>query len=358
MQTKHQSLQSQYTYFQRHKYLLIWMLIIALAGMSIISITVGSSDIRINHVLSSFIGKGSALHQQILFNIRLPRILSGIVAGIALAISGAAMQTILRNPLGSPFTLGISNAAAFGAAFAVIVLGAGNGQSGTSNPVILNNPYVVTLSAFTWSLLSTGVIVILARFKEATPEVMILTGIILGSLFTAGTTALQYFADDIEISTVVFWTFGDIGRASWRDLIILASVVLITTILFIKERWNYNALDAGDEVAQSLGVKVNRIRITGMVAASLATAVAVSFFGIIAFVGLVVPHIIRRIIGGDERFLIPASALFGGFFLLLSDTVARTVFAPIVLPVGILTSFLGAPLFLYLLIKGIGKGYW
>jgi iron complex transport system permease protein len=129
-------------------------------------------------------------------------------------------------------------------------------------------------------------------------------------------------------------------------------------VIFLRNRWNYNALDTGDEMARSLGVHVQRTRLTGMVTASLATAVTVSFFGIIAFVGLVVPHIVRRVIGGDERFMIPASALFGGTFLLVSDTIARTIIAPVVLPVGILTSFLGAPLFLYLLIRGIGKGYW
>jgi iron complex transport system permease protein len=347
----------RYSRHQGRKYLVILvftlLLLAALAG-----IVLGSADIGFREVADVIASQASAVEHQVIVNIRLPRILSAIVTGAALAVSGAAMQSILKNPLGSPFTLGISNAAAFGAAFAVIILGAGSTQSGSANPVILNNPYAVTVSAFLWSLVSTGVIFLLARYKGATPEVMILTGIILGSLFSAGMTALQYFADDIEISTVVFWTFGDVGRASWRDFNILLVVVLAAMVVFVRNRWNYNALDAGDEVARSLGVHVERTRLVGMVTASLATAIAVSFFGIIAFVGLVVPHIVRRIIGGDERFLVPASAIFGGMFLLVSDTIARTLLAPVVLPVGILTSFLGAPLFLYLLIKGIGKGYW
>ncbi|MFW6103993.1 MAG: FecCD family ABC transporter permease, partial [Bacteroidota bacterium] len=329
-----------------------------LLAFAITGITLGSADIGLNDFFRVITAQGTEMQHQIIVNIRLPRVLSAILAGTALAVSGAAMQTILRNPLGSPFTLGISNAAAFGAAFAVIVLSAGASQSGTTDAVLINNPYSVTLSAFLWSMVSTLIIFLLARFKGATPEVMILTGIILGSLFSAGITALQYFADDIEISSIVFWTFGDIGRASWRDFGLLLVVVLIAMAIFLRNRWNYNALDAGDEMAKSLGVHVQRTRLTGMITASLATAVTVSFFGIIAFVGLVVPHIVRRVIGGDERFLIPASALFGGMFLLVSDTVARTVIAPVVLPVGILTSFLGAPLFLYLLIRGIGKGYW
>jgi iron complex transport system permease protein len=348
----------RYSRHQGRKYLVILVFTLLLVLAALAGIVLGSADIGFREVADVIASQASAVEHQVIVNIRLPRILSAIVTGAALAVSGAAMQSILKNPLGSPFTLGISNAAAFGAAFAVIILGAGSTQSGSANPVILNNPYAVTVSAFLWSLVSTGVIFLLARYKGATPEVMILTGIILGSLFSAGMTALQYFADDIEISTVVFWTFGDVGRASWRDFNILLVVVLAAMVVFVRNRWNYNALDAGDEVARSLGVHVERTRLVGMVTASLATAIAVSFFGIIAFVGLVVPHIVRRIIGGDERFLVPASAIFGGMFLLVSDTIARTLLAPVVLPVGILTSFLGAPLFLYLLIKGIGKGYW
>ena len=353
-----QQVYTQYNQHQGKKYLTIGLISLLLLVAFVAGMVLGSADIGFREIMHVMASKASAIEHQIIVNIRLPRVLSAIVTGAALAVSGAAMQSILKNPLGSPFTLGISNAAAFGAAFAVIVLGAGSAQSGSTNPVILDNPYAVTLSAFLWSLVSTGIIFLLARYKGATPEVMILTGIILGSLFSAGITALQYFGNDIEISTVVFWTFGDIGRASWRDFKILLVVVIVAMTIFIRNRWNYNALDAGDEVARSLGVHVERTRLVGMVTASLATAIAVSFFGIIAFVGLVVPHIMRRIIGGDERFLIPASALFGGMFLLISDTVARTLLAPVVLPVGILTSFLGAPLFLYLLIKGIGKGYW
>jgi len=357
MEDVHQ-IETHYSKHQGRKYLIITGIVVLLLAASLAGIVLGSANIGFGEVLDVLGSRATAVEHQIVVNIRLPRILSAIVAGAALAVSGAAMQSILRNPLGSPFTLGISNAAAFGAAFAVIVLGAGSSQSGSANPVIFDNPYAVTVSAFLWSLVSTGIIFLLAKYKGATPEVMILTGIILGSLFAAGMTALQYFADDIEISTVVFWTFGDLGRASWKDFRILLLVVLAAMIIFIRNRWNYNALDSGDEVARSLGVHVERIRLTGMVTASLATAIAVSFFGIIAFVGLVVPHIVRRIIGGDERFLIPASALFGGMFLLVSDIAARTLIAPVVLPVGILTSFLGAPLFLYLLIRGIGKGYW
>ncbi|MFC1557022.1 FecCD family ABC transporter permease [candidate division KSB1 bacterium] len=344
--------------YTRKRHLFILGVIVLLLGFIVIGTALGSSTMSIREAISAVAGTGDPVHVQIVWKIRLPRVCAAVLAGMALAVSGAAMQSILRNPLGSPFTLGISHAAAFGAAFAIVVLGAGSQHSDTSDAVLLFNPYLVSISAFFWSLFSTGAILLLVRFRGATPEIMILTGIILGSLFTAATTVLQYCADDIQLASIVFWTFGDLGRAVWRDFIILAAVTLPATAYFVRNSWNYNVLNSGDETAQSLGINTNQVRIIGMLIASLTTAVVVSYFGIIAFVGLVVPHIVRILIGGDEWFLIPASALFGGWFLLTSDTVARTILAPVVLPVGILTSFLGAPLFLYLLIKGMQRRYW
>ncbi|MBL7104745.1 MAG: iron ABC transporter permease [Bacteroidales bacterium] len=345
----------KYQAYVKRKIVFIIIITFLLLFFMVTGLVFGSVKISLSDIISAITGNGEQTHIQIITNIRLPRVLSAILAGAALSVAGAAMQSILRNPLGSPFTLGISNAAAFGAAFAIIILGAGDTHSNVADSVILNNPYLVTVSAFAWSLVSTGIILFMAKYKGATPEVMILTGIVAGSLFMAGTTSLQFFADDVELSSIVFWTFGDLGRASWRDFWFLLIVVVPSTIYFIKNRWNYNTLNAGDETAKSLGVNVEKVRTRGMIIASLSTAFAVSFFGIIAFVGLVVPHIVRRFIGGDERFLIPASVLFGGMFLLFSDTIARTIISPIVLPVGILTSFLGAPLFIYLLLKGMKR---
>ncbi|MBS3814291.1 iron ABC transporter permease, partial [Candidatus Bipolaricaulota bacterium] len=277
-------------------------------------------------------------------------------AGAGLAVAGASMQSILRNPLGSPYTLGISHAAAFGAAFSVIVLGAGTVQSSTADSVILNNPYIVTISAFGWSLVSTFIILLLAKLKRTSPATMILTGVALGSLFTAGYTAMQYFASETELASIVFWTFGDVGRATWRDFYIMLVAVIPAAGYFLYKSWDYEVLDSGDEAAKGLGVDVDKLRLYGMLISCLVTALIVSFVGIIGFIGLVVPHIIRRLIGGNERFLIPSSCILGAVLLLAADTAARTIIAPIVLPVGILTSFLGAPLFIYLVIRG--REYW
>jgi len=318
----------------------------------------GAMQISTHDLLNIWSGKVDNTTLNVIIKIRLPRVLGAIISGAALSVSGSVLQSLLRNPLASPFTLGVSGASAFGAAFAIVVLGAGSSYAYSNDMATITNPYLVTGSAFLWSLASIFVILMLSKHRGATPEIIILSGIIISSLFGAGISAMQYFSDNVQLASIVFWTFGDLGRVSWNDLLLLTILIIPALLFFSWQSWNYKSLQAGDEYAKSLGINPQTTRLTGMIIASLITASVVSFYGIIAFVGLVVPHIVRRIIGGDELFLIPASAIFGGLFLLLSDTLARTIINPVVLPVGILTSFLGAPLFLFLLIKGIGKGYW
>ncbi|WP_292521711.1 iron ABC transporter permease [Methanoculleus sp.] len=358
---------AEYLGYVRRKNL--WMLggVVLLFLLLIVSISVGAVGIPPYEVFLSIVN-GIAdrvtvlLHPETVFdisstdrivwNIRLPQALAAIVAGIGLSVAGVAMQSILRNPIGSPFTLGISNAGAFGAAVAVILLGAGEMQSTVADAVTIHNPYLTTVVAFLFCLLATMIILLISRLRGASPEVMVLAGVALSSLFTAGTMVLQYFADDTQLAAVVFWTFGDVGRAGWQELGIMVLVVLAATLYFTANRWNYNAIDAGDETAKGLGVSVERVRDVGMVVAALVTAVIVSFLGVIGFVGLVCPHMTRRIIGDDQRYLIPGSCVMGGILLLASDTVARIVIAPYVLPVAVLTAFLGAPVFIYLLLRG------
>ena len=319
----------------------------------LVSVSLGAVRIPLADVVSTLFGRSvSKRWDLIIWNIRLPQALTAIVAGIGLSIAGTVMQAILRNPLGSPFTLGISQAAAFGAAMSVMVLGSGSMQSTGTNAVTISNPHVTTIAAFGFCLLATAVILVISHLKKASPEVMVLAGVALGSLFTAGTMFLQYFADDIQLAAMVFWSFGDVGRASWRELGLMSLVVVLSSGYFLLNSWNYNAINAGDEQAKGLGVSVERVRLFGMVCASLITAFVIAFLGIIGFVGLVCPHVVRRLIGDDHRYLLPGSCLIGGVLLLASDTVARLILAPHVLPVAVLTSFLGAPVFLYLIIKG------
>jgi iron complex transport system permease protein len=343
-----------YRRYTGRKTAIIILLTLVAVILVLYAVNTGSAAMSPGRVLMTILGRGDAASQIVILGIRLPRIVAGIVAGAGLALAGCVMQNLLRNPLASPFTLGISQGAAFGAALAIIG-GAGQMHSTGIDAVIIDSPYLVTISAFVGAMAATLVILLLARYRGVSPEAMVLAGVALGSLFSAGTTIIQYFAQDVQVAAVVFWTFGDLGRASWHEVEIMTLVIGLAAGYFMLCRWDYNALDSGEDTAKSLGVEVERVRLSGMFIASLITAVAVAFLGIIGFIGLVGPHLMRRLIGSDYRFLIPGSLVMGGVLLLASDTLARTVIAPVVLPVGAVTSFMGAPLFLYLLYKGYRK---
>jgi len=326
-------------YRNRNKrFILLITLLLALVG--IVALVTGSHRTGWHDLIDLLTGKSTPLNHQIILNIRLPRVLAAIIAGVILSIAGAIMQILLRNPLASPYTLGISNAAAFGAAFGIVVPGA-----------VINNPYVITLTSFLGSLSGLAIILIIVKAKQASVETIILSGVIINSLFGAGIAVMQYAANNVQLASIVFWNFGDLGRGDWNKLLFMIVTLIPALIYFHFKRWDYKVLSSGDDYAVSMGVFPQRTRITGLMITSLCTAIVVSFFGVIAFVGLVVPHIVRKCIGNNEEFLITGSAIFGGMFLLLCDTIARSILSPIVLPVGILTSFLGVPLFLFLLIR-------
>jgi len=282
----------------------------------------------------------------VIWNMRLPRIITSVLAGIGLGVAGAMMQGILKNPLASPFTLGISAGAGFGAALAIIL------RMG-----VLGGRLLIVGNAFLFSLIPTFVIMALAKFRRATPEMMILAGIALGSIFGAATTFMMFFADEDELRETVFWMVGDVGRGSWATLGTMSLLIVICIIPLVRKAWDLNVMVAGDETAKSLGINVERVRLTTMIFASLLTASIISFVGTIGFIGLVAPHIVRIVIGGDNRFVIPASGAFGGAMLLTADTLARTIIDPVILPVGILTAFMGGPLFLFLLLRQ-KQEYW
>jgi iron complex transport system permease protein len=327
----------------------------SLVLLTLYAMTVGALNIPIQDVVDALINGDSEMYGNIIWNIRMPRVFVAVLAGASLAIAGAVMQSVLRNPLASPYTLGLSQSAAFGASFAIVILGAGAMQSGTGSGIIVNSPYVVTICAFLGAMLGMVIITVLSTLTKVAPEAMVLAGVAIGSLFGAGITALQYFANDVQISSIVYWSFGDLSKCTWNYVSVLLLVCLPLMGFFIYQRWNFNAIDAGEETAKSLGVNVSRTRMISMLCASLLTAVVVALIGIIGFIGLLAPHMVRRLIGGDNRFLIPGSALVGGMLLMGADTIARTVVSPLILPVGIVTSFLGGPLFIYLLIRGYHK---
>jgi len=281
----------------------------------------------------------------IVMEIRLPRTLAAFFVGAALGLSGAIMQAVLKNPLASPFTLGISQASAFGASFAIIVL-----QS-YSNSSFFEVAFLTPLFAFATSMISTLMIVSLGKKANMSPESLILFGVALGAFFSASTMLLQYFADDIDAAATLFWTFGDLSKSSLYSVFFIAFVLIVALFLYFKIFWKFDALLLGDDSAKSLGINTQNLRLSAMIVASILSAISVCFFGIIGFVGLIAAHIVRVLIGNSHKYLLPFSALSGGALLLLADIVSRTALLPITIPVGIITSMLGAPLFLYFLYK-------
>lgn len=344
----------QYSRFIHRKRAALGITAILTIAAALLSMGIGSMRIPVGEILRVLTDTGGGTYRTVILNIRLPRVAAGCLVGAVLASSGAVMQCVLRNPLASASTLGVSQGAAFGAAVGIIVFGGGViTSSSAASTVSVDNPYIVTLCAFLCGSISSAVVLAISHLKKNIgPGGLILAGTALSAMFTGGSTLLQYFADDTALGAVVFWTFGNLGSANWRDLLFLALVFAASFAYFLCNRWNYNAMEAGADTAQSLGVNTRGMMRTSMAVCSLAAAVAVSFVGIISFVGLIAPHIMRRFVGTDYRYLIPGSALAGALLLLLADIFARTVMSPVILPIGALMSFVGGPMFLFLLFQG------
>ena len=332
------------------KRIILIVLILLMVLFFLLSVSIGSSNMSLIDVCKAILRIGDEDNILIIYNIRLPRALAAIIAGGGLAISGAIMQNVLKNPMASPSTLGVSNASVFGANLAIIVFGAGS-YSAANHMIAIDNPYIVSIMSFVFALLSVGVILLLARFKHFRSESIVLAGVAIGTIFQAGTTLIQFFSVNEDLSTAVFWTFGNLNRATYRDDLIMLIIVLLGLGYFLYKRWDYNAISGGSDFATSLGVNVERTTIISLLFASLITAVCVSFLGIIGFVGLIAPQIMKKFIGDDFRYLIPTSFFFGTNLLLVSDLLGRVVINGGSLPVGAITSLLGGPMFIYLLLR-------
>lgn len=326
----------------------IIFLVIAVVVMAFVCLFIGSSHMTLKDGIAALMGEGSAANQRIIRNIRLPRVLAAVIAGAGLSVSGLIMQTTLNNMMASPSTLGVSNAAVFGANLSIIAfaggfLSTGNNLAGYTAGT---NPYATSLMAFVFSVLSILMILGLCRIRAFSPSVVVLAGIAVGAVWTAATTILQFYATDVGLSAAVIWNFGDLGRATFRTDLIMFLTVLPAVVLFRLFSWRYNTLMSGDAAAKSLGVNVELLRFLSLLAASMMTAVCVSFLGIIGFVGMICPHVTKKLLGHDHRTSIPASALSGSLLLLLADTLSRSMGNGSALPVGAITSLLGAPFFL------------
>ncbi len=250
------------------------------------------------------------------------------------------MQTCLNNAMASPATLGVSNAAVFGANLSIIAFAGGFLSTGhnVANYGVSADPYATSLLAFLFAALSVLLILGLCRLRSFAPNVVVLAGLAMGAMWTAATTVLQFYATDVGLSAAVVWSFGDLGRATYKTDAIMAVTVAVGLALFIALSWRYNALLSGDAAARSMGVRVDALRFASLLAASLITAVCVSFLGVIGFVGVICPHAVKKLLGQDQRHTVTASALAGSLLLLLADTVSRSLGSGSALPVGAITS--------------------
>ncbi len=332
---------------------LFWMALLSasLVGVGVVAVSLGAVSIPPSKtwsiLLHRFFGLAlssdlSAQDSSIILDLRLPRVISGALVGAALALSGAVLQALLRNPLADPFVLGISSGAAVGAVLAILV-GLGSTFLGI---------YAVPGAAFGGALLTLLLVYFIARVEGRIPtQTMLLSGVIVSSFFSAIIMFLISVTSNEQIHSVMFWLMGNLEYSASQSLGVIFLYFLVgSAVLFFLAK-DLNILVLGEETASELGVEVERVKKIAFVFASLITGAVVSVSGLIGFVGLVVPHVVRMIWGPDHRFLLPASALMGAMLLVVADTIARTVLAPSEIPVGVVTAMGGAPFFVYLLRK-------
>ena len=301
-------------------------------------------------------GNGENNHIIIMQNIRLPRAIAAVVVGCGLAVAGLIMQTTLGNEMASPSTLGVSNAATLGANISIIVLAGGFLYTGNNikNFFDGSNVFSTSLFAFMFAFVSILITLGLCKIKSFSKETVILCGVAMAAIWTALTSLIQFYATDVSLSAAIIWSFGDLSRATYQiDLIILV-VVLLSVSFFTILSNRYNAMLAGDDIAKSVGVNVGRFRFLSLLIASLITAVCIANIGIIGFVGIICPHIAKRIFGYNHKYTIVSSILLGAILLLVSDTLSRTIGNGSAIPVGIITSLVGAPFFLYIIFRKRG----
>lgn len=333
----------------KRKRLIMIILFAVLIVTTLVAICVGTASVSIKDILGVIFSSSNgenALNETVIMKLRLPRVLTAIIVGASLAGSGAVMQGVLRNPLVSPYTLGVSSGAAFGAALAIVF---GISVFGSSFAAVSN--YVVVGNAFIFGLISMVLVYSIAKVNGMATSTLILAGVAISYLFSALVSIVKYASNKDKLNDIVFWLMGGLWNVRWSGILLLFVINAVCLILMAKYSWDLNGLGSGDEVAISLGVNINKVRRVCLVLCALSTSSCIAFTGIIGFVGLVAPHVSRIVIGSDNRFQIPCSCLMGAILLLISDTLARTMISPTEIPVGIVTSLIGAPFFIYLIIR-------
>ena len=319
--------------------LVILLIVFALMDLS----WAGSKTFSLKEVWDALCGNGTWASDNIIIRQNLPRVLTALFVGAGLAVTGCVMQAVFRNPLATPYILGLSSGASVGAAIAIMF-------SIPFIPLAIAQPVM----AFVMCLLTTLLVYTISRSGGGMvrTETLVLAGVAISSLFSAIVSFLTYIAPDDKMGDIVFWSLGSLGKTEMVDVLIIGTVVIVGIILMLTQSRNLNAMMIGDSHAMDLGVDVRKVRIGLLVISSLVVAASVSFVGTIGFVGLVVPHILRMILGPDNRIIIPMSIVGGATFLMIGDWTAHafsTMFG--VLPIGVVTALVGAPFFIYLLCR-------
>ncbi len=322
-------------------------LLIFLISLFILSLGLGRYSVPPGDVLgilgSNLLGHAqSNIPNTVVMTIRLPRIMAALLIGATLSLAGGSFQGLFRNPLVSPDILGVSAGAGFGAALAILLSG---------------DRVIIQVFAFGFGLVSVGIVYAVSRVVKGNRTLsLVLAGLAITSLFSASLSLMEYIADPTDqLPTIIYWLMGSLASLSLTDVLVAAVPMIIGIIILLLIRWRFNVLAMGEEEAQALGVNVGRVRIIIIICCTMISAAAVCLSGIIGWVGLVIPHISRLLVGPDHRRLLPVSLLLGASYLLLIDDIARTV-SSLEIPLGILTAMIGAPFFLYMLSRR-GKGW-
>jgi iron complex transport system permease protein len=338
----------RYQHILRHRLLMMGALALAILGSLLLDFTMGPSGLSLSSLWQTLLDPAAADAgtRVIVWDIRLPYALMAVVVGFALGLAGAEMQTILNNPLASPFTLGVSSAAAFGAALAIVL---GIGIPG------IPDQWFISANAFIFALFAALMLDGITRWTRVATSGVVLFGIALVFTFNALVSMMQFIASEDTLQGLVFWTMGSLARASWDKLGILFGVFAVLLPLSMMSSWKLTALRLGEDRAVSFGIDVRRLRLTTLLRISMLSALAVAFVGPIGFIGLVAPHIARMIFGEDHRFYLPASALIGALVLSMASVASKNLVPGVIIPVGIVTSLVGVPFFLSIILRHRGN---
>lgn len=329
-----------------------WLLVglVAAVGFAVLwSLNVGPSKVGLNTVwavLCDLFQQNDLLtdgERVIVLRVRIPRILASILVGILLANAGLLMQGIFRNPLVSPYTLGVSNGAAFGASLAIVL-------SASITSVAVSNQ-LVSVFAFIFAALTMYLVQMIGKFAKDSIKSLLLAGIAISHLFSALVSFIKYVVDVERLPELVFWQMGSVSDVTWSQLGLMLVVAVVSLLVMTMFAWDFNVMSTGEESAISLGVNYKRLRCIAFVFSTLMTGVAVAFAGTIGFVGMVAPHIARMLVGNDYRYTIPTASLCGALLLLVADSLSRMLVTAIALPIGVITSMIGVPFFIWLIVQ-------